>query len=142
MIMRILKAMLNGAKKEYAEIQKNKRTDVYYSRYVEKWNRDLDWINAQISDENNNTYWYWGQLLQQEFRMWSMIAKPIDMAEINLLSEIRGFNKEQKQYIVNMTKYMGLLISDEKMKAIKDKERMADEKKYASYEKKAEEKAA
>lgn len=127
MVRRILKAMIRAAREEYTAIRKSKRYDYYWQLYSDKWNKDLDWINEQIQIDQESNHWL---LLGQEFNMWCMQAEPFTLKTIDELCGRRGFSDKQKQYIIDMTRHMGILISEEAMTKRKEQEKRRWDKKY------------
>lgn len=112
MIVRLFKAASKAVREELRDIKKERMYRVYSKLWTSKWNSDLDWIIKQIDldeETDKNASFKWSQLVQQEIRMWAGVAEPVSMNEINALSERRGFSRVQRQYLIDMTRHMGIL---------------------------------
>lgn len=102
-IERVFKFIEEEKRKEEKE-QIIKRNLEIFNDY---WNKNLEYIKSQIKDHED--WFMWNQIVSQEMNMWGKILKPVKQEEFDLVcSKLRGFNKEQKQFVLEYLKLIGL----------------------------------
>jgi hypothetical protein len=74
-------------------------------RAVRKWNNDVPFIESKCLSPGD--HFKWGQLIWQEIKMWISIGDPyLPPSELQWLSERRGFDNDQQEYLKTMMKYV------------------------------------
>lgn len=78
-----------------------------YKKFVRKWDSDIDYILDQINDDKDLLF-KWGQLVNQEIKMFIRLDTQVTQDEIEWLTDRRGFNDEMESYLINMLKHVGI----------------------------------
>lgn len=77
-------------------------------RVITYWNSNADIIIKDIdnSKDKEEAYFKWMQLVWQEIQMFCMQNQKSFKEEIEVLSERRGFNDVQKQFLIDITRFV------------------------------------
>ena len=73
---------------------------------ITKWNKDC--IGFKLDSSDKDSFFKWNQLVWQEIDMWCRRGNKVSPSEVAWLSQRRGFSEQQKNYLVEMLKYLGL----------------------------------
>lgn len=86
--------------------------DLLYKRNIKRaityWNSNAYSIIQDIdnSKDKEEAYFKWMQLVYQEIQMFCMQNKKSFKEDIEVLSERRGFNNVQKQFLIDITRFV------------------------------------
>lgn len=84
---------------------------------VRKWNNDVPWIKEQVRLVEDGpatsvfapgSYMSWSQLVWQEIIMWSSLG---EADGFQWTCDRRGFTPTQREYLLNMCRYLRLKVS-------------------------------
>jgi len=99
------------------KMAEEKRLRDLVEKAVNKWNGDLEYIEAQVKSMNEDParlgkvysgHFCWSQMVWQECRMYAQLGAPVSVQEFNWLCKTRGFTTEQREYLKAMINHLEL----------------------------------
>ena len=100
---RAVRRFLKDKREERAH---NKICERVHNRFQDFWNSHVDYINARIKKGDES--FRWTMLVNQELRMWAMIAEPVSREELLDMCRRRGFEPVHRKFLEQGLKYMGI----------------------------------
>lgn len=80
-------------------------------KLVDWWNHklfEIILVRIRLSDDPKDTFFFWGQLVWQELRMWESIGKSVNSGDLDFIVNRRGFSMFQRQFLIEGLENLGL----------------------------------